>query len=361
MKLTRSADTERSDPGPIPAPVVIEFTVALLGRLGVPEKLAAEVAEALVAADLEGVPSHGLMLLPMYVERLAAGSVSPTSEGRIVSDRAGAVVFDAEHGLGQVTARRAVAIAIERARQHALAAVAVRNAFHFGTAGRWAAMMAHEGCVGMALTNTRPLMPPPGGAERLVGNNPVAIAVPSLNDEPFIVDFALSAAAMGRIRLADAAGERIPEGWACDADGVPTTDPAAAIAGMLLPVGGPKGFGLAMMVDLLAGGLSTGAVGHEVRPLYGDASLPYACSQFFLAIDIGAFRPADEYAAVTRAFAERVRTSRPALGSRQVMAPGDPAILARRAADSQVSFDAATLTALRIAAEKHEVAFSLAP
>jgi LDH2 family malate/lactate/ureidoglycolate dehydrogenase len=361
MKPTPSAGIERSNPGPIPAPVAIEFTVALLGRLGVPEKPAAEVAEALVAADLEGVPSHGLMLLPMYIERLAAGSVSPTSEGRIVSDRAGAVVFDAEHGLGQVTARRAVAIAIERARQHALAAVAVRNAFHFGTAGRWAALMAREGCVGMALTNTRPLMPPPGGAERLVGNNPIAIAVPSRNDEPFIVDFALSAAAMGRIRLADAAGERIPEGWACDAAGVPTTDPAVAIAGMLLPVGGPKGFGLAMMVDLLAGGLSTGAVGHEVRPLYGDASLPYACAQFFLAIDIGAFRPADEYAAVTGAFVERVRAARPAPGFRQVKAPGDPAILARRAAGSQVSLDAATLTALRIAAEKHEVAFSLAP
>ena len=223
------------------------------------------------------------------------------------------------------------------------------------TAGRWAAQMAEAGCVGIALCNTRPLMPPPGGAERLVGNNPVAIAVPTAGGEPLIVDFALSAVAMGKIRLADAAGEPIPLGWASDATGTPTADPAAAIKGMLLPAGGPKGFGLAMMVDLLAGGLSSGAVGAEVQPLYGDPKVPYACAHLFLAIDIAAFRAVPEYAAVAGGFTERIRTSRRAPGSDTVMAPGDPAVRARASAAGTVALDAPTVAALEAAAARYGV------
>src|SRR5262249_15699484 len=162
-------------------------------------------------------------------------------------------------------------------------AVVVRNAFHFGTAGRYARLMADEGCVGIVASNTRPLMPPPGGAEALAGNNPPAIALPTVGDHPVQGDMAPRPTAMGKIRLAAAAGETIPAGWAIDAGGRPTTDPAAAIKGMLLPAAGPKGFGLAFVLDLLCGGLSEGAIGAEVRPLYGDAREPYRCSHLFLA------------------------------------------------------------------------------
>jgi LDH2 family malate/lactate/ureidoglycolate dehydrogenase len=261
-----SPDT-RSDRVEIAAERLTAFAARLLGALKVPPAAARLVAEALVEADLEDLDSHGVMLLPMYADRLIAGSVSPTGDGRIVSDHAGAVVIDAENALGQVTAERAVDLTVERAKVHGLGAVAVRNAFHFGAAGRWVKAMAQARCIGIALCNTRPLMPAPGGAERVGGNNPIAIAVPSADGPPITLDLALSAGAMGKIRLAEAAGERIAEGWASDAAGVPTTDPAAAIAGMLLPAGGAKGFGLAMMVDLLAGGLSSGAIGEEVRPL----------------------------------------------------------------------------------------------
>src|SRR5262249_42751176 len=161
-------------------------------------------------------------------------------------------------------------------------AVAVRNAFHFGAAGFWARRIAAAGCVGIAAANTRPLMPAPGGAAPVTGNNPIAFAAPSgvgpSGAEPIVTDVSWSAATMGKIRLAQAAGEPIPSGWACDADGNPTTDPAAAIKGMLLPAAGPKGFVMAMMVDLLCGGLSSGAIGDEVRPLYGDPAVPYRCA-----------------------------------------------------------------------------------
>lgn len=339
------------------AETAIGFAAAVLVKLGVPESPAREVAADLVASDLEGIASHGLMLLPMYVDRLAAGSVCATSSGRIVSDKAGAVVYDAENGLGQVTAQRCVEIAVARAKSHALAAVAVRNGFHFGTAGRWAAAMTARGCVGLVLCNTRPLMPPTGGAERLVGNNPIAIAVPSGNGEPLVVDLAMSAAAMGKIRIAEASGAQIPLGWAADADGAPTTDPAAAIKGMLLPAAGPKGFGLAMMIDLLSGGLSAGAVGGDVKPLYGDPKIPYACAHFFLAIDIAAFRDTLDFAAVARGFVERVRTSKPAPGVGRVMAPGDPAIEARKHAAGIVTLESSTVAALAALGAKHAVPF----
>src|SRR5262249_51465839 len=159
--------------------------------------------------------------------------------------------------------------------------------FHFGTAGRYARMIAEHNCVGIVLSNTRPLMPAPGGAEAMVGNNPIAIALPSAGEFPVETDIALSATAMGKIRLAAAAGQRIPRCWAGEAEGRPTADAATAIKGMLLPAAGPKGFGLAFVIDLLCGGLSDGAVGADVRPLYGDPAEPYRCAHFFLAIHAG--------------------------------------------------------------------------
>ena len=291
--------------------------------LGLAPDDAAVVAGDLVAADREGIASHGVMLLPMYVDRMLAGSVSSRHEGDVVSERGAAVVIDAGHALGQLTARQAVRLAVASAKEHGLAAVAVRNAFHFGTAGRYARLMAEQACVGIVMSSTRPLMPPPGGAQAMVGNNPIAIALPSAGAHPVEVDMALSATAMGRIRLAAAAGTGIPADWAVDADGQPTTDPAAAIKGMLLPAAGPKGFGLAFIIDLLCGGLSDGAIGAEVKPLYGDPADPYRCSHFFLAIDIGFFPAAERFAERVRDQALRVSGAKRAPGTERIYAPGE--------------------------------------
>lgn len=299
------------------------FVAGVLVKAGVPAAGAHTVAEALVAADLEGVASHGVMLLPMYVDRLAAGSVAKTVVAEVVHDAGSAVVLDAGHALGQVTSQQAIDLLRERTPRHGLASVAVRNAFHFGAAGYWARRLAAAGCVGIAMCNTRPLMPAPGGAERLVGNNPLAIALPAADGEPLVLDMALSASAMGKIRLAESAGRAIPEGWAVDAEGRPTTDPAAAIKGMLLPAAGPKGFGLALMIDLLSGGLSGGAVGSEVQPLYGDPAVPYDCAHLFIGIDPARFGVAEAFAERVRAIAAEVRESRPAAGFERVYAPGD--------------------------------------
>jgi LDH2 family malate/lactate/ureidoglycolate dehydrogenase len=335
-----------SDVVSVPVADLRELAGGLLAAVGVPARHVDLVVGGLLDADVEDQSSHGILLLPMYVERILAGSVAPGGEGRIVSDTPTSIVIDAENALGQVTSEKAVALCIARAREHGMAAVAVRNGFHFGTANRWARRIAQAGAVGIVMSNTRPLMPAPGGAERVVGNNPIALAVPAASGNPILADVALSAGAMMKIRIAEANGEQIPEGWATDADGVPTTDPSSAIKGMLLPAGGAKGFALAALIDLVAGGLSAGAIGDEVRPLYGDPKVPYRCAHFFLAIDISRFRPVDEFAAAAEVLASRVRASRPAPSSDPVRMPGDRALAARGGRESYCPLARSTLESL---------------
>jgi LDH2 family malate/lactate/ureidoglycolate dehydrogenase len=338
-----------------PADLLARFASALLEAAGAPSGNAALTAEALVDADIEGLASHGLMQLPMYLERIAQGSVDPAAEGEIVVDLGSRLTLDAGNGLGQVTAERVCEIAIARAAEHGVAIVAVRNAFHFGAAGRFARRIALAGKIGIVMANTRPMLPAPGGAEAVVGNNPLAIAVPT-GGEPIVLDLAMSAGAMGKVRLAASKGEPIPEGWAQTAEGLPTRDAAEAIKGVLLPAAGAKGFGLAVMVDLLAGGLSAGGVGSEVQPLYGDLSRPYGSANLVMAIEIEGMRPIADYEAVATGFADRIRQSRPAPGAAPIRVPGDRAAEARRRFDGNCALAAETLQALRNQARRLGVA-----
>ncbi|WP_315834856.1 Ldh family oxidoreductase [Bradyrhizobium prioriisuperbiae] len=333
----------------------VEFASRLLMSAGTPAAHARIVATALVDADIEGLASHGTMLLPMYLDRILSGSIAPAAEGVVVSDTGTQAVIDAQNGLGHVVAERATQLCVANARTHGLAAVAVRNAFHFGAAGRFARSIAQEGCIGIVMANTRPLLPAPGGAERVVGNNPIAIAVPSTGD-PIVLDLALSAGAMGKIRLADSQGRPIPDGWASTADGFPTTNAAEAIKGMLLPAAGAKGFGLALMIDMLAGGLSSGAIGDEVQPLYGDLSKPYGCSNLFLAIDIKGFRAVRDFEGAVSAFAGKIRQSRRVPQAEPVRLPGDRAAGAHAAFDGICHVAATTISALRTSAQRLNVA-----
>lgn len=305
-----------------------EELAALVARLfaaaGLSERAAKVVAEGLVDADLEGLPSHGVMLVDMYLARIRAGSVSPREAAEVVSDRDAALVLDAGHALGQLTGGQAMGLAVERARRSGTATVAVRHGFHFGAARRYALIAAKANCIGIVACNTRPLMPAPGGAERIVGNNPLAIAVPSDGPVPIVLDMATSEAAMGKIRLAERSRQSIPETWAVKADGTPTTDPTEAINGMLLPSSGPKGFGIAFVIDLMCGLLSGGASGEKVQPLYGDPAVPYDCSHLFIAIDVAHFGDPTVFRAMAAAAAQRVRSSDRAPNVDQLYAPGEP-------------------------------------
>jgi len=315
-------------------PAWLEATVsAVFGQLGFEPDDAAKIAAALVEADLRGVTSHGVMLVPMYVERLNAGGVTREHELDILYDAGAAMVVDARGGMGQLSSPQAMGHAIDRAAQYGIGLVSVRNAHHFGAAGRWAMQAGQAGCVGIAMSNTTPLMPAPGGAERIVGNNPVAIAVPTSNGVELVLDMALSAVALGKIRLAASAGRPIPETWATDASGTPTTDPEEAVLGMLLPAAGHKGFGLALMIDVLTGVLSGGGFGDQVRPLYREPDRPNDCAHLFLAIDPELMGGVDSFRRRSSGLAGRVRGSATAPGVDRLYLPGE--IEAERAAEQR--------------------------
>ena len=320
----------------LPADQLSALVARLFVAAGIPERVAQTAAGALVDADLEGVPSHGVMLVDMYLDRIRSGSVS-------TEDRDATVVLDARHALGQLTADQAIKIAVERARRHGVGIVAVRHGFHFGTARRYAIQAASADCVGIVMCNTRPLMPAPGGAERLVGNNPIAIAVPTDGPIPIVLDMATSEAAMGKIRMAEKAGQTIPQSWAVKSDGSATSSPSEAIAGMLLPSGGPKGFGLAFLIDLLCGLLSGGASGGGVQPLYGDPAIPYDCSHLFIAIDVAHFGDPATVRAAAAAAAARIRSGQPEWRRRESAAgqvrltPAVAEMLTRMARELRVS------------------------
>ncbi len=285
---------------------------------GLSSRAARTVAAGLVDADLRGTSSHGTLLVPMYVERIRKGSVSTAENAEVVLDAGAVAVLDAHHCLGQLSGDQAMTIAVEKAAAYGIGAVTVRHAFHFGAAFRYVRAAANAGCIGVAAANTRPLMPAPGGAAPVVGNNPLAIGVPG--SPPIVLDMALSEASLGKIRLADQEGRPIPATWATDSEGNQTTDPAEALAGMLQPTGGHKGFGLALMVDVLSGVLSGGGFGSRVRGLYADTAVPNDCAHFFLALRVSAFGDPDGFAARLKELAAQV-TGHPRPDSRSLL-PG---------------------------------------
>jgi LDH2 family malate/lactate/ureidoglycolate dehydrogenase len=349
----------QNGPVAVPAARLIEFVARLFAAAGVPEAAATSVAEGLVEADLEGLSSHGVMLIDMYIERLRKGSVSHETSAAVVSERQGAVVLDAGHALGQLTAMQAMNVAIDKARQFAAGIVAVRHGFHFGTAGRYALHAAKAGCVGIAMCNTRPLMPAPGGAERVVGNNPLAIALPAEGEIPIMLDMATSEAAMGKIRMAEKAKEAIPPTWAVTAQGLPTTNATEAIGGMLLPSGGPKGFGLSFLIDLLCGLLSQGAFGAQVRPLYGDFSVPYDCSHLFIAIDVAHFCDLAWFKRQSAQAAAHVRNGARAPGVAELFTPGEPEWRRRQRSGGEVRLEPSIVAMLTRYAREFGVASAL--
>jgi len=281
--------------GPVSPEWLARLVAALFVESGLSETASKEVAGALVDADVHGVTSHGTMLVPLYLKRIRSGSVSTEVSPEVLIDRGVVALLDGRNALGQLTSPQAMGMAVAKARSFGAGVVAVRRAFHFGRAGRYAEQAAREGLIGLAMSNTRPLMPAPGGAMPAIGNNPMAFAFPREGDDPLVIDVALSQSSMGAVRLAAKAGRSLPEGWAADSEGRPTTDPGVALAGMLLPAGGHKGFALALAVEALTGVLAGGAFGPQVRPLYGDPSEPYSCSHLFMALDPDAFGAREDF------------------------------------------------------------------
>ena len=286
------------------------FVASLFEHAGLPRPAAVTMGRAMVDADVAGLPSHGLSQVEMYIRRLKLGSVSTIIEPVLVESREATAVLDARGMFGHLAADHAMQLAIDRAHAFGAGVVAVRNSFHFGAAGRYAQQASDRDCIGIAMCNTKPMMPAPGGLEKLVGNNPLSIGLPAADGPDFLLDMALSEAALGKIRVYERDGKPLPPTWAVDRDGEPTTDAKAAIDGMLLPSGGAKGFGLSLAINLMSSLLANGPGGEDVAPLYGDLARPFLCSLLIIAIDIGHFRPAAEFRAAAGHELAKVRRSK---------------------------------------------------
>jgi ureidoglycolate dehydrogenase (NAD+) len=297
------------------------YCTRILTSLGVPEEDAATVADGLVTADLRGVASHGVMRLPIYVTRLRQGLVSPRPLLHLERTGPATAVLDGGNGFGHVVATHAMRHAVAIAREAGAATVAVRRSNHFGTAGWYAARAAEQGMIGWAVTHSEADVIPFGGRAPALGTNPLAIAAPA-SGGPVVLDMATSIVAMGRVLRAAQQGQAIPGDWAVDADGNPTTDPDRARA--VRPMAGPKGYGLAVMIDLLVSGLSGSAFGTGIRRMYDDFEHPQEVGHLLGAIDIVRFVPLEEFREHAGRLTAALKAVPPAAGAAEVLLPGEP-------------------------------------
>jgi (2R)-3-sulfolactate dehydrogenase (NADP+) len=259
-----------------------------LAAAGAAPGMAAATARALVAAEAQGQAGHGLSRVPQYAAFLKNGRAAGDAAPRVVAERGGAALVDAGHGLAFPALDLAVREAVARAKSHGVALVGLTNSQHSGAMGLPVEALAREGLVALAFTNSPSAMPVPGGRRPLMGTNPIAAAFPRRDAAPLVVDLALSEVARGKIMVAAKAGKRIPEGWAIDAEGRPTTDPNAALGGAMLAMGGTKGALLALVVELLCVALTGAAFGFEADSFFQDEGNRPRLGQALLAIDPGA-------------------------------------------------------------------------
>jgi LDH2 family malate/lactate/ureidoglycolate dehydrogenase len=294
-----------------------------LKAVGVPEPDADAAAAILVTADLQGIDTHGTSRLAAYVTRVRDGVFNAKPDIVVESQSPAVAVIDGDRGLGPVVGSRALDLAVRLAAQNGVAYVGCRNSQHLGALAPYALRATRHGMVCFLGTNAFPSMAPWGGREVKVGNNPLGVGAPRRDAPAFILDIAMSVAARGKIRKAGAKGERIPDGWALDAEGNPTTDPAKALDGYVLPIGGHKGYGLALAVDILAGVLSGGAVSTEVQSLFKQKDKPQQVSFFFLAIDPAKTIGLDTYFERMETLCGLIKDTEPSSVGDPVLLPGE--------------------------------------
>ena len=337
-----------------------DHTAATFERFGMPAADAALAAEVLIDADLKGIESHGIAHLTWhtgYVPGLRDGRVNPTPEIRVLRETPATLALDGDGGMGVVVATEAMDRCIARAEAAGIGMVTVRNGRHFGAAGYYAERAAARDLIGMASCNTPVLAVPAGGTERAFGTNPLAFAAPIAGREPFSLDMATTAVAGGKLEIAGRQGKRLPSGWAVDAEGSDSDDPAAlGKGGALLPLGSHletssyKGYGLGLVADILSGILSGAGFGMVMpRPNMG---------QWFAAWRIDAFRDPAEFQAEMADLADRIHAIAPAPGIDRVRIPGDKEAEAR--ADRVrhgIPLDSAVVGQLRELAAETGVAF----
>jgi Malate/L-lactate dehydrogenases len=331
------------------------FATRLLQASGLPETDARVVAECLVRADLRGVDTHGLQYLPHYLNRVRKGLINARPALSIEKATHVAGVVDGQNAFGFVAATYAMNQAIEIARELGIGLVSVKNSTHFGMAACYVLQAVEAGFIALVFTNASPAMPPWGGKQALLGTSPFAAGAPSGREVPYVLDMSPAVAARGKIRRAARHGGEIPLGYALDKDGRPTTDPNAALdGGVVLPIGGPKGSALSMLMDILGGVFSGAAFAGGVANQFEDFEQPQNVGHFFLAIRPGLFVTEDGFRERMDHLVRAVHGCPRAEGVNEILMPGEfEARLERERLKRGIPFNAADMA--RIQAEAASV------
>ena len=298
-----------------------EVVIEVLKGLGASEDEAPLVAESLVRAEMRGTDTHGLPYLKLLVERIEARMVSVPTRVTVLKDEGATALLDGGNGIGQVAGWKAMELSLRKAREFGIGSTLIRNTNNLGFFAFYTIHAAAEGFAGIAMGNANAAISPWGGAEAFFGTNPISIAVPG-SPEPIALDMSSSLVARGKIRRAQRLGEKIPLGWALDDSGAPTEDPAAALKGTLLPIGGPKGYGLAFMVDVLAGMLSGAAFGRDIKSFH-ELMGPTEVGALTLAINVERFMPLGQFRGLMKGYLDSIRGSRKAKGTARIYLPGE--------------------------------------
>lgn len=317
-------------------PQLFEFTQAILQKIGCSEADAAIATKVLLSADLRGVDSHGIARLGGYVRLWDVKRVNTSPNIKIIHETPSTAVVDGDSGLGLVVAPRAMQVAIDKAKNVGTGWVSVQNSNHFGIAGYHAMMALEQDMIGIALTNASPLVSPTFSVERLLGTNPICVAIPAGDEPAFVADMATTTAANGKLEILQRKGGVAPLGWIQTREGKPSTDPHELKAGgALLPLGGDrehgshKGYALGAIVDIFSAILSGANYGPWVPPFPAYVPMPdeqpgKGIGHFFGAMRIDAFRPADEFKMHMDKWIKRFRSAKTAEGQERVLIPGDP-------------------------------------
>jgi LDH2 family malate/lactate/ureidoglycolate dehydrogenase len=301
---------------------LFDYGCRVLERLDVPAEDAREVSGCLVNADLRGVESHGMVRLPVYASRLRASAVKARPAIRLHQSGTAAVLVDGDNGLGAVVGARAMAAAVDLAREHGTGFAGVRNSNHFGPAAHYVEKALGEGFIGLAISNAPPNMAPFGGRQRFLGTNPVAVGIPAGSEPPLIFDASTSVVARGRIIVASHNQEKVPEGWAIDPDGHPTTDPDSALAGAVLPFGGAKGSAISFIIDILCGVFTGAAFALHVNTLE-NLTATQNIGHVLAAVRPDLFMEADAFRARMDEILGMLKASPPVPGGDRVLVPGE--------------------------------------
>ena len=308
----------------VPVADLLRFVGNALVSQGVPDEDAATVAHLMVEADVMGYDTHGVFRLRQYLARLRDGGCKPSARPHTIRETAATALIDGDNGLGHLAMHRACQLAMDKARTAGIGWVGVRRGNHAGPLALYVRPQAQSGMIGMAAAvGSANHVPPFGGTDLLLGTNPIAVSAPSANEDPFVLDMATTVAAMGKIKVLAQRGEPMPEGWMVGKDGKPLTDPALKSDGFMLPIGGAKGFGLSMVVGLLAGVLNDAAFGSDVVDFTKDTTHETNTGQFVMALDISAFGSTEQFVNKASNSFDDMRASEPLPGYDKVRMPGE--------------------------------------